>query len=52
MDVEDQEEVLDSIKLRAGVITEKPEGGYRSNVESISLDDFRAEIRRGLYGGR
>lgn len=49
LDVEDQEEALDSWQVRAKY--KKPsEGGYRDNVIPISLEDFRNEIRRGVNG--
>lgn len=44
----DGQDVLDRIQARAGYPVKE---GYRDDVESISLEDFRREIRRGVYGG-
>lgn len=48
LDAEDQESILNDIQERAGYARKE---GYRDDVASISLEDFRREIKRGIYGG-
>lgn len=49
LEVEDQEETIDNLREIAGYLTRKEGGGYRDDVTSISLDDFRQEIKRGVF---
>jgi len=48
MSVEDQEETLDRWQEVAGYLKRKDGGGYREDVPSISVEDFKQEIRRGV----
>ena len=48
LSTEDQEETLDRLQEQAGYV--RRTGGYRDDVRSISLEDFRQEIRRGVNG--
>lgn len=48
LDPEDQSEVLEMWQVRAKY--RAAGGGYRDNVMPISMEDFRAEIRRGVNG--